>query len=1633
MEDTVAFGPLRTVVGASWAAATLPVRLAADLVDGAVASVTDRDADDGSTDGDPRPGSLRLVGDDGPVDAAAGQGTDGRSDAAPTAAPATASAAETAPDAGGLDLAALLELVGDVVGDGADLVEDVTGRFEDVVEEGTELVEDLFGRHRRVWEDEEHGHAQIEVRGIEDPDATGLRRRLARRIAALDDVRWTEVNALTGRVAVAFSGGHSTLSAVVDLIEGVEEAHGVSGRRVAPWDVEDRSEHPADDEPVHRTVALMAGDVAALGWAAAGRVARVARVPVELAGLVSVVDNNPWLRGKLEQVLGRRATSLLLPLGSAAANGISQGPLGILVDLGLQTTLLGELRARRHVWEQREPELYAVHGEGAIEPPDLAPRPQPLPDGPVETWSRRLSQGSLAGFAGTLLATRDPRRAADALLVGTPKAARLGREGFAAHLGRTLAYRGIVPLDASALRRLDRVDTVVLDGSVLEGDQVEVADVVTPDGAPADPSLHARAERLLDPADPAADRRDGRWRSVPFRRAVEEGVTLPRGTRTRVRELVARGAAPNLLLEGGTVVAIVGVRPELDAGVEVVVDAVRDAGHRLLVAEDRRRGHLTDRLGADGTVPAGGPLGDAVRDLQAEGSVVLVLGHQGHRGLAAADVGIGVLAPGAPPSWGADLLLGRELADAATVVAATVVAREVSDRSARFAAGGSGLGALVSLTGPARTAGPRGLAMVNGAGAAALVSGTWSAVELARRPRPRVPDGIRWHALDVDRAVRQLGTSATDGLSDTEALHRRAARPDASAEVAPSEPFLAELANPLNPVLAAGAGLSAAVGDRTDALLVLALIGLNTAVGGAQRLRADRTVRALLQPQLSEATVRRDGTDTTVREDQLVPGDLLVLQSGDVIPADARLVTADALEVDEASLTGESLPVRKSPEPCPDAEVPDRTCLLHAGTTVTGGRATALVVATGERTEAARSLALAGQPPPSGVEVRLEELTRRLLPGALAAAGTTAGVGVLRRWPMRDVAGTTVSLAIASVPEGLPFVATAGQLAGARRLARRGAVVRNPRTVEALGRIDVLCVDKTGTLTEGRVQLTGVSDGTRVVPLGDDAVTRGVIAAALRASEPWPDDADTGAPDATADPDTVLDDTDVALHLAAQRIGVHAQDEASGWERVTDLPFEATRGVHATLGRREGEQQLVVKGAPEVVLEACLTWKRTDGDDVPLGDAERAGLLAHVEQLAARGHRLLAVADRTASSRPELDEDRLERLRFRGFLVLADPVRATAAEAVRGIGAAGVRTVMVTGDHPGTARAIAEELGIDAADAVLTGTDIDGLDDDQLGQALEHAGVVARVTPAQKLRIVATLQAGGHTVAMTGDGANDAAAIRLADVGVALGDRAAPAARDAADIVVTDDRVETLIAAIAEGRALWGSIREALAVLVGGNLGEIGFTTLASLFSRSAPMHPRQFLLVNLFTDLAPAVAIAVRPPDVSAETLLREGPEASLGAALRRDVAIRGTATALGAGAAWGAARLTGTAKRASTVGLLALVGTQLGQTVAAGGWRRPTTLLTGLGSAVGLAAIVQTPGVSQFFGCRPVGPLGWAQATTAATLATVGSGVASAVVARAEGTAEGAAGAPGPVADPATGVDTEPHLEAVPDPEER
>jgi cation-transporting P-type ATPase I len=629
------------------------------------------------------------------------------------------------------------------------------------------------------------------------------------------------------------------------------------------------------------------------------------------------------------------------------------------------------------------------------------------------------------------------------------------------------------------------------------------------------------------------------------------------------------------------------------------------------------------------------------------------------------------------------------------------------------------------------------------------------------------------------------------------------------------------------------------------------------------------------------------------------------------------------------------------------------------------------VVATGSGTEMGRSLtALAGKAPDTGVEARLSQITRTTLPMALGSAVAVVAAGLLRGHPARDTIGAAVGLAVASVPEGLPFLVTAAQLASARRLADRGALVRNPRTIEALGRVNVLCFDKTGTLTAGHMAVSAVSDGMSTRRPGALAPAhREVFAAALRATP------------RSHSKRKAEHMTDEVFNDGAAKERIIRSDGHRGWQQVDALPFEPSRSYHATLASTPDGALLSVKGAPEVILPRCATWR---GRSISPRDRKR--LSAQFDQLARKGYRVLAVAENHVSASYQLNGD-LGELRFAGFVAIGDPVRATAGASVRELRDAGVHIVMITGDHPATAAAIATELDVLNGGSIVTGAALDQLDDAGLAEALADATVIARCTPEHKVRVVRALQAAGRVVAMTGDGANDAPAIRLADVGIALGKRGTQAACAAADLVVTDDRVETIISAIVEGRAMWRSVRQAIGILVGGNIGEIGYTLFGALLTGSSPLSARQLLLVNLLTDLVPAMAVALRtpPPETTAD-LLAEGPDTSLGSALTEEIAIRAAATGAAATGAWLAGRFTGRTARARTVGLAAVIGTELGQTLLVG-WRSPPVALACLVSLGILIAVVQTPGVSQFFGCTPIGPTGWAIAAGSSVAATTGS----------------------------------------------
>ncbi|MBK1783567.1 cation-translocating P-type ATPase [Prauserella sp. ASG 168] len=1366
---------------------------------------------------------------------------------------------------------------------------------------------------RGRWRSGERTH--VEVRGVHQPGTERAAADLEARLLEVPGVRAAEVNSVFGRVAVSHEPD-VPVGELTTAISEIERLWQLRGRTPAG------ARHPANPGPAVRELLAIGINLAGFSYSVAGRLLPLPSLPPVVPALLSLVDSTPRLRAPVERALGGPATDALFAVGGSLGHSLARRPVTLVADTVYRLCLHREITARRRAWHEWE-------GRPQRAAP-LVPvqRAAPLPYGPVERVATASAALGLAGSAASLALTRDPRRTTAIVLAGVPRPAKTCRETFAAHLGTHLCGSGALVLEPEALRRLDRVDTVVLHHDILRTGRRVVDELLA-----SVPDLPA-AVVLRHAHDLVGTPRKGK-RGTDWSLASPGDVSLP-GTLAGA----AAGTAV-VVLRRGRPVGVVSVIAEREPLAEAVEHAAGEAGT---------------------VVHADSGLTATVRHLQAEGHVVAVVSAGARRALHVADVGIGVHGPGRDPPWDADVLCGS-LAQACALLRAVGFARRASRHGTALAISASALGALFGTLGPAGTAASRAAFPGNFATLLAVGAGTWAGMEASRLPAPVPQDSTPWHAMSRRAVLRRLD-SGRQGLAERESARRRQAEPAGDQGTDPGDSGLVvaaaeELSGPLTPALAAGAGVSASLGSVTDAVLITGVLAVNALIGGAQRVAAQRELRRLLDTSALRVSLRRPDSTRPERVELLAPGDVLELAAGDAVPADCRLLEARSLEVDESSLTGESQPVAKTARPSAARAIADRTSMLYRGTVVVAGSAVAVVVATGARTEAERAVRGDGERAPvTGVAARLAELTRTTLPATIGAGTGLLLVDLLRRRGFTRSLGRAVSLSVAAVPEGLPFVATVAELASARRLASRGVLVRSPSTIEALGRVDVLCFDKTGTLTEGRIRLRAVSDGTRTLPLSElTPELTDVLAVAVRAG-PW------------RDGDAALHAADTAVQAAAEELGVGAEHGLGGLDWLDELGFEPSRGYHAVLSAALDGSVLSVKGAPEAVLRACTRLPAGRG---PLDDDARAAIEAEVSRLASHGYRVLAVAERRASSAPELLTARVRELEFRGLLALADPVRPTAAAAVAELRTAGVDVVMLTGDHPGTAEAIATELGLGDGGRVLTGAEVDDTGDDELAARLRDVAVVARVSPAQKARIVRALHRAGRVVAMTGDGTNDAPAIRLAHVGIAVGAKATAAAKESSDLLITDDRIETITDALVEGRAMWASVRDALAILLGGNLGEVAFTVVAGLLSTRDALNARQLLLVNLLTDVLPAMAVAVRPPPgVEARELLEEGPDASLGGVLTREVTVRAVTTAASALAAWLLARPVSTGNQAATTGLVALVGAQLGQTMAVRG-RTPLVLAAGVGSLAVLVTVVQVPGMSRFFGCSPLLPHQW------------------------------------------------------------
>ena len=1379
---------------------------------------------------------------------------------------------------------------------------------------------------RRRWRSEDR--CWIEVRGLDGEDGRPLGEAVLAAVRDLDGVRGAHLNHSVRRVVVSVDDDGPSMDELCQAVAAAESRHDPSDTDRRPSDL------PGDGVVLTGRVVAAAANGAGLCVATAGWLLPWRPLPPGLAAALTAVDYQPRLRAVVENRLGKPAADTVLGLTAATVYTLTQAPASLAVEFVRHLAQVGELTAGSRAWQRVEPRLDPSAAEQADEGAGTAPppRPCPLPPGPIERHAQRsgTAQGVAAPTVGLL--TADLAAGATAAVVTAPKAARNAREAFVATFGRGMADKhDVVVMRPEALRRLDRVDAVLIDPRVLLTDELQV-------GHLEEVAEHRRTQVWNWAQEQVQRGKLGAgWHPAPV---AHEGN--------------GHGASAGRVL-------IRHVHHPLAAA---VIGEVRNADIDLVSVDGDELDEL--RSSFDELYPVDTTLGDALADtvvaLQNEGRTVAVVSSAATAALARADLSIGLLDEGTRPPWGADVLT-PDLASAWRILHAVPAARRVSRRGVELATSASLLGGLLLIPGVRG----QGTGPVTAGAAAGFATGLLSARGLLSAAAPTPTPTQQWHAMPAEQ-VREALPPPADRTAPSPSRLASTAR--ASAGFLDSTAGAAlrlagelatavrdELSDPLTPVLAVGSAASAMLGSPVDAILVGSVLTGNAVLAASQQVRAERLLRRMLAVQAPPARRVTGGRSESVDADELRPGDLVEVRAGEVIPADCRIVEAVDLEVDESALTGESLPVPKRVEATPGAIVAERSCMLYATTTVVSGTAVGVVTAVGAQTQIRRAAEVApGHSAAVGLQTQLRELTNRALPFSLAGGAMVGGLGLLRATPLRDAIASGVAVAVAAVPEGLPLVATLAQQASARRLSAAGALVRTPKAVEALGRVDVVCFDKTGTLSENRLQTS------RVHAFGDVTEDE-VVACAASATEP-----SNGGNHQHA--------TDAAVAEAARKRGLDAGPADA------HLPFRSGRPFAASLIGSE----LVVKGAPEVLLAA-----RSDAGV----EVERT-----VQDMAASGLRVIAVARRTVSDRQrsaaisddgafaELCTGDLEVI---GLLGLSDTPREDSAAVLAALEAQGIGVRLITGDHPVTATAIAGDLGLQiTAEHVISGSEWAKLPRRGQERAVREKVVFARMTPEHKVQVVQTLERIELVCAMVGDGANDAAAIRSATVGIGVASRGSDPARTAADVMLLDGRIGALLDALDEGRQLWRRVQAAVAVLLGGNAGEVVFSIVGSALTGSSPLNTRQLLLVNMMTDALPAAALAVSPTIV-ADGEAGRGPDQ---AALWRTVAIRGATTAAAATSAWVMAGFTLQPRRASTVALVALVSTQLGQTLIDS--HSPLVVTTAVGSLVALGALISTPGVSQLLGCTPLGPVGWAQGLGTAGVATVAATVAPRVVGR-------------------------------------
>ena len=1374
----------------------------------------------------------------------------------------------------------------------------------------------------------------IEVRGLGGEHASAIAADVLAAARATRGVRQAFLNRTLARLVVTVDADGPSAAELSRIVADAERRDQTRDARQHPASL------PGDDALLMgRMVAATAATVG-LGLSLTGSLLRLPRLPDLVAVPPTLADHLPRVRRELERRLGPDGADVLFGFVNSATAALTLSPTAAAAEAATRAMLAAEAWNGRLSWSRHE------SGLGSQPVPDdaaLTPRSSPSPlDGPAERYANRIGLAGIGAGAVVGLLSRNLDTAGAAALAAVPKPLRTVREAFgcAMSCGLTARYDALV-LRPRVLRTLDRIDAIMIDPRALYTDDLMVSRVLGVEN-----SVRAHA-----------------WEAV--RAALDQDGLKPGWH--KLADIPGAGSTGEALIS-----------PVRDPFAAAVLTEARRSQPWVYSLDDDGLRSLAQ--GFDQLYPSDGSIdyavAAAVAELKVGGATVALLTTSEMRAEHRSDVTIGVLRDRHPPPWDADVFVS-DLTGAWRVLHALPAARAASNNAVRLSASASAIGALMLVPGvPGRSSASVNVGMVAG-----LWLGYRAAGKVFRDPLPEPETSHDWHALPVAEVQRLLPRPPDEHAEEQSAWWQqlppvRALHGATAASWGIVRDFAVEmrgdLSDPITPLLATGALASALLGSPLDAVLVGSVLLVNAALSAEQQLHAERTLNRLLAGQDPPAR-RRVGPLEAQRREKVPTkwlrlGDIIEVHADEVIPADARLLHTLNVEVDESTLTGESLPVAKQTEPTPGAPLAERTCMLYAGTTMVAGTAVAVVTAVGSRSEMRRALAMAPRKLQEiGLQRQLRRITSRALPFSMASGGLVGLLSVSRGTPLREAVSSAITLVVAAIPEGLPLVATLAQLSAARRLTGESVLIRNPHSVEALARLNVVCFDKTGTLSENRLKVKAVHPMT--------GFTSGqVLDAALSTSY-------------ARHTHRVDHATDDAIHQAAGDPAVRG-DGSQPQPRLTRdafLPFQSGRPFAAALvGTR-----LTIKGSPEVLASALLH------DDEPLTQ--------QIDEMAASGLRVLAVTERHLSpdqaAAAATDPDLLETLCKSdltpvGLLGLADTVRPMARAVLNELAKRDIGVRLITGDHPATAAVIAQELGIDvAADQVITGSDWEALSADERAAAVASRVVFARMTPEHKIDVVQTLERAGLVTAMVGDGVNDAAAIRAASVGIGVAARGSDAARTAADVVLLDERIEALLDALDEGQQLWRRVQSAVSMLLGGNLGEVCFALLTTILTGRSVLNARQMLLVNMLTDALPAAALAVSPQTGTAEVERDE-------AAMWRAIGIRGASTTFGATLGWSMASVTGTRRRAATVALIALVSTQLAQTLVDS--RAPLVVLTSAGSLGALMVVVSIPGLSHVFGCTPVDPFAWGQALLAAAVASSLSAVAPDLLLRASQTVQ-------------------------------